>query len=219
MVFSLVLLGLGTTLQPVPLGAYLLLLTSANGRRKGALFICGWLASYGAVLALVLTLTGGSPPPSHSSTSLLLTVAKLLVGLGLVLFALRRRARWQKAPPPTHPPTWVDRLDRLPLWTAPLTACLVQPWPLIGIGALEVTSADLASWATVWILVGFCLLCSATLLIVQIWSLVDAEAASARARSLRSELLRHQRQVIMVGAFVLGLYLTIRSVAALVLLT
>jgi hypothetical protein len=45
LVLSLVLIGLAITLEPIPLTAFILILASEAGVRKGAAFIFGWLAS------------------------------------------------------------------------------------------------------------------------------------------------------------------------------
>ena len=56
-VLSLVLIGLAITLEPIPLTAFILILASEGGVRKGAAFIFGWLVS----LAIVIAFTVLSP--------------------------------------------------------------------------------------------------------------------------------------------------------------
>ena len=45
MVLSLVLIGLAITLDPLPLTAFMVILPSRRGVRKGAAFVFGWLVS------------------------------------------------------------------------------------------------------------------------------------------------------------------------------
>ena len=45
MTLDLILIGLAITLDPLPLTAYLVLLPSKRGVKKGAAFIFGWLVS------------------------------------------------------------------------------------------------------------------------------------------------------------------------------
>ena len=47
------LIGLAVTLDPLPLTAFLVVLPSTRGVRKGAAFVFGWLVS----LAIVVTVT------------------------------------------------------------------------------------------------------------------------------------------------------------------
>ena len=53
MVLDLVLIGLAITLDPLPLTAFMVVLPSERGVRKGAAFVFGWLVS----LAIVVTIT------------------------------------------------------------------------------------------------------------------------------------------------------------------
>ena len=50
-VLNLVLIGLVITLEPLPLTAFILILSSKGGVRKGAAFIFGWLLSLAIVIA------------------------------------------------------------------------------------------------------------------------------------------------------------------------
>ena len=50
-VLNLVLIGLAITLEPIPLTAFILVLASKGGVRKGAAFIFGWLVSLAIVIA------------------------------------------------------------------------------------------------------------------------------------------------------------------------
>ena len=62
LVLSLVLIGLAITLEPIPLTAFILILASQGGVRKGAAFIFGWLVSLAVVIACTVLVTGNNPP-------------------------------------------------------------------------------------------------------------------------------------------------------------
>ena len=49
MTIDLILIGLAITLEPIPLTAFILVLASKNGTKKGAAFIFGWLVSLAIV--------------------------------------------------------------------------------------------------------------------------------------------------------------------------
>ena len=67
MVVDLLLLGLGITLEPFPLTAFILLLSAEKGTRKGLAFILGWLACLVVVIAAVVLATGGKPPAPNTA--------------------------------------------------------------------------------------------------------------------------------------------------------
>jgi uncharacterized membrane protein required for colicin V production len=61
---DLALLGLGIALQPFRLSAFILILSTNGGTRKGLGFIAGWLACLVLVIAAVVLITGGKPVAS-----------------------------------------------------------------------------------------------------------------------------------------------------------
>jgi hypothetical protein len=61
-VLNLVLIGLVITFEPLPLTAFILILSSKGGVLKGAAFIFGWLLSLAIVIAFTVLVTGNNPP-------------------------------------------------------------------------------------------------------------------------------------------------------------
>ncbi len=61
MILDLLIIGLAITLEPIPLTAFILVLASKGGVRKGAAFIFGWLASLAVVVAVTILATGNKP--------------------------------------------------------------------------------------------------------------------------------------------------------------
>jgi hypothetical protein len=55
---ELILIGLVITLEPLPLTAFILLLASRRGVKKGAAFVFGWIASLAIVIAITVLVTG-----------------------------------------------------------------------------------------------------------------------------------------------------------------
>ena len=63
MALDLVPIGLAIALDPLPLMAFLIVLPSKRGVRKGAAFVFGWLASLGIVVTVTVLAT---IPPSRT---------------------------------------------------------------------------------------------------------------------------------------------------------
>src|SRR5271156_6533897 len=93
MIFELLLIALVITLEPIPLTAFILVLASESGVRKGAAFIFGWLVSLAVVVTLTVVATGNNPPKPDTQPSLAGIAVKILIGVVLVVIGLRRRAR------------------------------------------------------------------------------------------------------------------------------
>ncbi len=209
MVADLLLIGLGITLEPFPITAFILLLGAEKGVRKGLAFILGWLACLVVVIAAVLLTTGGRPPASNTGGSTAVLAVKLTLGLVLILLAVRR---WRRIGRPRQPPTWMARLDHLSLWAAAGLAAFLQPWTLVAAGAATVASAKLSTAGDYLTLVAFCLLASASFLYLELFATFTPAAAAQRLRRLRTWLDTHTDQVLVVVFLLLGFWLAGKSI-------
>ncbi|HWG61295.1 MAG TPA: GAP family protein [Streptosporangiaceae bacterium] len=213
MVLDLLLLGLGITLEPFPLIAFLLLLSSEKGTRKGLAFVLGWLACLVIVIAAVVLVTGGKPPqPSTSPSTAALTV-KLTLGVVLILYALRQMRRMGV---PRKPPSWMARLDGVSPWAAAGLAAFLQPWVLVTAAAATVTQAKLSTAGDYVTLVLFCLLATSSFLYLELSAVFRPASAEARLKALRTWLDTHRDQVVIVISLLLGFWLAGKTIYLLV---
>ena len=213
MVVDLLLIGLGITLEPFPLTAFILILSAEKGTRKGLAFILGWLACLVVVIAAVILVTGGNPPKPNTAPSTAALAVKLALGILLILLAARQ---WRRMGRPRKPPTWMARLDRLSLWAAAGLAAFLQPWALVAAGAATVTQAKLSSAADYLILLLFVLLATSSFLYLELYAAFAPAAADARLTRLRTWLDTHRDQVIIGISLLLGFWLAGKSIYLLV---
>jgi Protein of unknown function (DUF2910). len=103
---DLVLIGVAIALDPLPLSAFLILLPSKRGVRKGAGFIFGWLVSLAIVVAVTVLATGNNPPKQNTAPSLAALAVKIAIGVGLIAIAVRQRRRMGQPKKPKKPPKW-----------------------------------------------------------------------------------------------------------------
>jgi threonine/homoserine/homoserine lactone efflux protein len=165
---DLVLIGLVITLDPVPLTAFLLVLASERGVRKGAAFVLGWLLSLAIVIALTVLATGNKPPEPKTAPSTAVLAVKIAIGAALLLVALRQRRRMGRPKKPKKTPKWQARIDKMSPWYAVVIAAIVQPWPLVAAGTAIVVEAKLSSAATYIALILLCLIATSSVLIIEI---------------------------------------------------
>ena len=144
MVLGLVIIGLAIALQPVRIVAFILILAAEKGVRKGLAFILGWLACLVVVIGIVAVATGGTPPHPHTAPSTAALVVKAVLGIGLILVAVRQQRRRGH---PRKQPTWMARLDGLSPWAAAGLGVFLQPWTLVAAGAATVVQAKLSGAA------------------------------------------------------------------------
>ncbi|RSS57761.1 GAP family protein [Streptomyces sp. WAC07061] len=221
MVLDLLLIGLAVTLFPLPVMAFVLVVSAPRGVRLGLVFILAWLACLVAVIGMVLLFTGGQPPPPRSPPSIAALVATLVIGVGLVVYGERRRRRNRRdatAPDPrvreggeASAPSTRSRMDEATAWSAAALAVLLQPWGMVAAAAATVVQADLSHTESFLALMGFCLLATSTLLAMELYMVFSPEKAQRALLGLRAWLERHKDQAIVVVCLLLGLWLVARS--------
>jgi hypothetical protein len=211
-ILDLLLIGLVITLEPIPLTAFLLVLASKGGVRKGAAFIFGWLLSLAIVVAATLLVTGNKPPKPSTAPSLAALAAKILIGVVLVLIAIRQRRRMGKPKPPKKPPKWQTGIDNMSPWYAMGLAPLTQPWGLVAAGVATIVEAKLSSWQSYVALVLFCLVASAVYIALELYAGFRPDKSDALLTSSRAWIDSHTDQVIIVVSLVLGFWLIGKSI-------
>ena len=212
MTLDLLLIGLVITLEPIPLTAFLVVLASKGGVRKGAAFIFGWLLSLAIVVAVTLLVTGNKPPAPSTAPSLAALAAKILIGVVLVLIAVRQRRRMGKPKPPKKPPKWQTGIDNMSPWYAMGLAPLTQPWGLVAAGIATIVEAKLSSWQSYVAVVLFCLVSTGVYIALEVYAGFRPEKSAALLASARAWIDSHTDQVIIVASLVLGFWLIGKSV-------
>ncbi len=208
MILDLVLIGLAITLEPLPLTAFLLVLASERGVRKGAAFVFGWFLSLAIVIALTVLATGNNPPGPRTPPSAAVLAVKIAIGAGLLLLALRQRRRMGRPKKPRKIPKWQARIDKMSPWHAVVIAALVQPWPLVAGAAAIVVEAKLSS-AETYIRSS----CSATssVLVIEIHAVFRPERSHALLARIKAWIDTHTDRVIIIVSVLLGLWLIGKS--------
>jgi hypothetical protein len=211
-ILDLLLIGLVITLEPIPLTAFILVLASKGGVRKGAAFIFGWLLSLAIVVAGTVLITGNKPPKPSTAPSLAALAVKILIGVALVLIAVRQRRRMGKPRPPKKPPKWQTGIDNMSPWYAMGLAPLTQPWGLVAAGVATIVEAKLSSWQSYIALFLFCLVATAIYLAMELYAGFRPEKSQAFLTSTRAWIDTHTDQVIIVVSLVLGFWLVGKSI-------
>jgi len=211
-ILNLILIGLGIALDPLPLTAFLVVLPSQHGARKGAAFVFGWLVSMAIVVTVTVLATGNDPPKPNTAPSLASLAVKIALGVFLVLYAYRRDQRRKPPKPPKKTPKWQQRVDSMSPWFAMGLAPTLQPWALIGAGAATVVSAKLSSAGSFLALFFYCVLASSTYLAMQIYAVVKPAESQALLARIQAWIDNHTDQVLILGSLILGLWLIANSI-------
>src|SRR5512142_3299744 len=199
MVLNLMLIGLAVALDPLPLSAFMIVLPSRHGTRKGAAFVSGWLVSLAIVVTVTVLATGNNPPKPATAPSLAALAVRIALGTVLVVIAVRHiRARGQPKPP-KKPPKWQAHVDSMSPWFAMGLAPTLQPWVLIGAGAATIVEAKLSSWQTYLALFVYCVLASASYLAMEIYAVARPAQTQVLLARFRTWIESHTDQAIIAG--------------------
>ena len=212
LLLTLFLIGVVIALDPLPLTAFIVVLPSRRGARKGAAWTFGWLVSLVIVVAITVAATGNNPPKPNTAPSLGALAVKIAIGAGLVGIAIRQRRRLGKPRKPKKPPKWQEHVDKMSPWFAMILGPTLQPWGLIAAGAAVVVEAKLSSWEDYLALFGFCVLASASYLAMEIYAVARPDRSKALLTRFRTWLDTHTDQVIIIGSLVLGFWLIANSI-------
>lgn len=104
-------LAVGVALSPVPIIAVALMLMSQRARLNGPLFVIGWLVGLAVIGVVVLAVAGPGDASSHGKPATWVSVLKLVLGLLLLLLAVRQ---WRDRPRPGHEveaPKWMGSIE------------------------------------------------------------------------------------------------------------
>ena len=212
MILDLVLIGLAITLDPLPLTAFMIVLPSKGGVRKGAAFVFGWLVSLAIVVTVTVVATGNNPPKPSTAPSLASLAIRAALGAVLVVIGVRHVRARGRPTPPKKPPKWQEHVDSMSPWFAMVLAPTLQPWALIGAGAATVVEAKLSSWESYLALFGYCVLASASYLAMEIYAIVRPDQSQALLARFRAWIDHHTDQVIIVGSLLIGFWLIGNSI-------
>ena len=212
MLLDLMLIGLAVAVDPLPLTAFLVVLPSKGGARKGAAFVFGWLVSLAIVVTVTVLATGNNPPKPATAPSLAALAVKIVLGIILVRIAVRHIRTRGQPKPPKPPPKWQAHVDSMSPWFALALAPTLQPWVLIGAGAATVVEAKLSSWESFLALGLYCVLASSSYLAMEIYAVVRPAQSQALLVRCRTWIDSHMDQAITVGSLLIGFWFIADSI-------
>jgi hypothetical protein len=208
---TLILIALAITLAPLSLTAFLVVLASERGARKGAAYVFGWLASMAVVVTVTILATRDNPPRPDTIPSLASLAIRLAIGVFLVIVGIRRERRRGQPKQPKKQPKWQAQVDSMSPWFAMGLAPTLQPWTLTAAGAATIVQAEWSHPASFLALFFYCVLASSSYLIMETYAVVRPAESQAFLAKLRAWMNGHTDQVIIIGSMSLGLWLIANS--------
>jgi hypothetical protein len=211
--------AVGVAISPVPIIAVILMLFSQRARVNGPVFLLGWVLALAVVSGIVYVASDQSGAAADSTVSESISWGKILLGVLLLLLAVRS---WRGRPAPgTNPemPKWMAGLGDLPPGKAlglGLLLAGVNPKNLIltlgaaaGLAQLGLSTAAAATSLAVFVTVG-----SLTIAGPVVYYLLGGKRAEAALEELKGWLGAHNAAVMTVLFLVLGANLIAKGLPA-----
>ena len=104
--------AIGVAISPVPIIAVILMLFSRRAQVNGPVFLLGWVLALAVVSTVVYLLADQSSPATSSSASDSISWGKIVLGVLLLLLAVRN---WRNRPTrdvQPEMPKWMSGVDR-----------------------------------------------------------------------------------------------------------
>ena len=212
-------LAVGVAISPVPIIAVILMLFSAKAKSNGVAFLLGWIVGLGVVSAVVYTIADSANTSSSSSASDSSSTARVILGVVLLLMAMRH---WRSRPGPgeTAPmPKWMAAVDTI---TPPkafglaflLSAVNPKNLLLTAGAAAAVAQAGVSSTDAVITLAIFVVLASLTIAVPVILALVGGDKVASLLNEWKAWLSDNNATVMSILLLVFGVVLVGQGIGA-----
>jgi len=209
--------AIGVAISPVPIIAVILMLFSQRARVNGPVFLLGWVLALGAVSSVVYVVSDQSNAATSSTTSDAISWGKIVLGVVLVLLALRN---WRSRPAlgeEPDMPKWMTGVDTLSPGKAlglGLLLAGVNPKNLFlaaaagaGLAQLGLPTSDVVVSLMVFVVVG-----SVTIAGPVVYYLLGGQNAKIELDSLKDWLSMHNAAVMTVLFLVFGVALIAKGI-------
>jgi hypothetical protein len=211
-------LAVGIAISPVPIIAAILMLLSPKARGTSVGFLIGWILGI-AVAVVVFTLLSGLIPASDPNSKPVAGTIKIVLGVLLLLLALRQ---WRSRPRDGETaalPKWMDAIDSMTAGRGFVLAFIlaaVNPKNLLLAAAAGVAigSAGLSGGSSTVVILVFVLVACCSVAIPVIGYLVAADALRGPLDALRGWLVQNNATVMAVLLLVIGVVLIGKGIAS-----
>lgn len=212
--------ALGAAISVIPIIAIILMLVTPKAKANGTSFAAGFVAGLALICVVAVVLAGGSNYSSSSGPTKTVSIIKLLLGLLLLLAALRQ---WRSRPKPGEEPNmpkWLASIDQFtPVRSFGIGAALstVNPknFAMSLAAGLSIAQAGLPTGQEAATILSYVLLAGATILGPLVVYLAMGQRATEILGGWRTWLADNNATVISVLLLVFAVVLIGQGISGL----
>ena len=211
-------IAVGVLISPLPIVAVVLTLLSKSARANATAFVLGWFLTV-AIVAGVVALVAGAATPDRDGTPSWVAIVKLVLGLLLLLVAVRQWHGRPRGDAEPVTPTWMKAVDAFtPVRALGLAVLLsaVNPKNLLlvvsGGAAIAAASSDTSSTAVA--VVVFAVIASLGVAAPLAIYLVMGSRANRVLEELKTWMVRDNAVIMAVLLAVIGAKMIGDAIAA-----
>jgi threonine/homoserine/homoserine lactone efflux protein len=205
-------LALGVAISPIPIIAAILMLLSPKARVTSVGFLLGWMLGIVVAVTVFTLLSTVLPGQDADASNPVQGVIQLVLGVLLLLLALRQWRGRPKAGQEPAMPKWMRAIDKV---TFPVAFGLgfllsaVNPKNLLMAAAagVDIGSAGLDNGSVVAVITVFTLIAASTVLIPVVGYLIAADKLGGPLDALRLWLTKENAVIMAVLLLVIGVSL------------
>ena len=204
------LMTLVIALEPVPVLAGVLLLTTERGRPKAIAFGLGWAFALAVIGIAMLVADGQFSTPPGSTSSKASAVLDLALGLALAAYALRMRAKARHGIA-GDTPGWMKRLDTMRSITAFGLGAFLPPYLVAAAIGNEIVRSGLTPTQRLVTVILYVVIGSMGILIPIMVTVVRPARSDAILASWRTWLEVNWQTVLSWMFLAVGAYLVVKG--------
>lgn len=200
-------IAVGVLISPLPIVAVVLMLLSRSAKANAIAFVVGWVLSIAVVVGVVAFVAGAATPDDETPTWV--AVLKLVLGLLLLLVAVRQWRGRPRGDAEPATPKWMQAIDTItPPRSVGLAVLLsaVNPKNLLLVisGGAAIAAASSETSATVGAVVVFAVVASLGVAAPLVVYLVMGTKAARLLDELKTWMIRDNAIIMAVLLAVIG---------------
>jgi hypothetical protein len=213
LVIQMLVLGLAAAINPVPVGAAIVLLAAEHGKRNALIFTLSMAAVLAGVGLWMLSAASEAATSNSSTASAASSIFTLVIGLAFLGVFVQQ---WRRTPgTPGEKPGWMGSVEKLGIIAPLVLAVCLTNYALLSAAVSDILKADVSTAQQDTALGLFVLVAIMSGLIPLVLTIVSPRWAHKQLGRLSAWLAFHDRALLMWVFGIMGAVFAAQGIAGL----